>query len=112
MIIITAPETSAGALSRIIERVEAAGLRTHVPRGEHRTIVGCIGDEDLRSDHGLTQLEGVERVLPVLKPFKLASREFSVQSTAILSGRRGPHRERRTRSGGDRRSVLAWKAAI
>ena len=86
MIIVTVPGISDSALARVIEHVETAGLRTHVSRGEHRTIVGCIGDEGLLSEHGLTQLEGVERVLPVLKPYKLASREFSVQSTAIRLG--------------------------
>jgi len=86
MIIVTVPGISDDALSRLVEHVEAAGLRSHVSRGEHRTIVGCIGDEGLLSEHGLTQLEGVECVLPVLKPYKLASREFSVQSTAIRLG--------------------------
>ncbi|BAH40887.1 MAG TPA: 3-deoxy-7-phosphoheptulonate synthase [Gemmatimonas aurantiaca] len=86
MIIVTTATISADALDRIIEHVETAGLRTHVSRGEHRTIVGCIGDEGRLSEHGLTQLEGVERVLPVLKPYKLASREFSVGDTAIRFG--------------------------
>jgi 3-deoxy-7-phosphoheptulonate synthase len=86
MIIVTAAGISPDALARIVEHVEAAGLRTHVSRGEHRTIVGCIGDEGALSERGLTQLEGVERVMPVLKPYKLASREFSVGSTAIRLG--------------------------
>ena len=86
MIIVTVPGITDSALARLVEHVEAAGLRTHVSRGEHRTIVGCIGDEGVLSEHGLTQLEGVERVLPVLKPYKLASREFSVHSTAIRLG--------------------------
>jgi 3-deoxy-7-phosphoheptulonate synthase len=86
MIIVTVPGISESALARLIEHVESAGLRTHLSRGEHRTIVGCIGDEGLLSEHGLTQLEGVEQVLPVLKPYRLASREFSVQSTAIRLG--------------------------
>jgi 3-deoxy-7-phosphoheptulonate synthase len=86
MIIVTVPGISESALARLIEHVESAGLRTHLSRGEHRTIVGCIGDEGLLSEHGLTQLEGVEQVLPVLKPYRLASREFSVQSTVIRLG--------------------------
>lgn len=86
MIIVTTAHISPDALDRIVEHVEAAGLRTHVSRGEHRTIVGCIGDEGRLSEHGLTQLDGVERVLPVLKPYKLASREFSVGDTAIRFG--------------------------
>ncbi len=86
MIIVTAPGISDEALDRIIEHVETAGLRAHVSRGEHRTIVGCIGDESRLTEHGLTRIEGVERVLPVLKPYRLASREFSVGDTAIRFG--------------------------
>lgn len=86
MIIVTTPHIAPEALDRIIQHVEAAGLRTHVSRGEHRTIVGCIGDDAALGEHGLTQLEGVERVLPVLKPYKLASREFSVADTAVRLG--------------------------
>jgi 3-deoxy-7-phosphoheptulonate synthase len=86
MIIVTTPGITPDALSRILQHVESAGLRTHVSRGEHRTIVGCIGDEGALSEHGLTQLEGVDRVMPVLKPYKLASREFSVGNTAIRLG--------------------------
>lgn len=86
MIIVTTPHIAPEALDRIIQHVEAAGLRTHVSRGEHRTIVGCIGDDAALGEHGLTHLEGVERVLPVLKPYKLASREFSVADTAVRLG--------------------------
>jgi 3-deoxy-7-phosphoheptulonate synthase len=86
MIIVTTAHITPDALDRLIEHVEAAGLRAHVSRGEHRTIIGCIGDDGRLSEHGLTQLEGVERVMPVLKPYKLASREFSVGATAIRLG--------------------------
>ncbi|MBA3919522.1 MAG: 3-deoxy-7-phosphoheptulonate synthase [Gemmatimonas sp.] len=86
MIIVTAPGITPDALDRIVEHVEQAGLRAHVSRGAQRTIVGCIGEEGRLGEHGLTQLEGVERVIPVLKPYKLASREFSVANTAIHLG--------------------------
>lgn len=90
MIIVTTPGISDAQLDRIIEHIEAAGLRAHVSRGEHRTIVGCIGDEARLAEHGLTMLEGVERVMPVLKPYKLASREYAVDNTRIALG--DPHR--------------------
>ena len=45
MIIITRPDISDDELDHIRERVESAGLHTHLSRGEHRTIIGCIGDE-------------------------------------------------------------------
>lgn len=86
MIIVTTAGITPDQLDRLIEHVEAAGLRTHVSRGDQRTIIGCIGEEGLLSEHGLTQLEGVERVMPVLKPYKLASREFSLGDTAIRLG--------------------------
>jgi len=86
MIIVTKAHISADALDRIIEHVESTGMRAHVSRGEHRTIVGCIGEDAKLSELALTQLEGVERVIPVLKPYKLASRDFSAGSTAIRFG--------------------------
>jgi 3-deoxy-7-phosphoheptulonate synthase len=86
MIIVTTPGITPDALDRIVEHVEQAGLRAHVSRGAQRTIVGCIGEEGRLGEHGLTQLAGVERVIPVLKPYKLASREFSVANTAIHMG--------------------------
>ena len=45
MVIVTKPGITEAELDHIRERVEALGLRTHVSRGEERTIVGCIGDE-------------------------------------------------------------------
>lgn len=86
MIIVTTPGITAAALDRIIEHVESAGLRTHISRGEQRTIIGCIGDDAKLTEHGLTQLEGVDRVIPVLKPYRLASREYSATNSQIRFG--------------------------
>lgn len=86
MIIVTANGISPDALDRIIEHVEAAGLRTHLSRGERRTIIGCIGDAERLSASGVRSLEGVAEVVPVRKPYKLASREFSSGPTRIAFG--------------------------
>jgi 3-deoxy-7-phosphoheptulonate synthase len=86
MIIVTTPGITPTALDRIIELVESAGLRTHVIRGAQRTVVGCIGDEGRLAELGLRNVDGVADVLPVLKPYKLASREFSAESTTIGLG--------------------------
>jgi 3-deoxy-7-phosphoheptulonate synthase len=86
MIIVTTASIATHALDRLIRHVEDAGLRVHVSRGEHRTIVGCIGDERLLDPARISSLEGVERVMPVLKPYKLASREFHVGSTVVSLG--------------------------
>ena len=86
MIIITKANISDAELDQIRERIEAVGMRTHISRGEHRTIVGCIGDEALLAEVPLKHLPGVESVLPVLKPYKLASREFVVNPTVVRVG--------------------------
>src|SRR3954463_4966474 len=88
MIIITRPDISDDELDHIRERVESAGLHTHLSRGEHRTIIGCIGEEPRPQELPLRTLPGVESVVPVLKPYKRASREFSVDRTVVRIGER------------------------
>ena len=77
MIIVTRKGVTQDELDHIRERIEALGLRTHVSRGEHRTIIGCVGDEDRLRSVALMSIPGVEAVHAVLKPYKLASLDFS-----------------------------------
>jgi len=86
MIIVTRPNVTDAELDHIRERVETLGMRTHVSRGEQRTIIGCIGDEALVQEAALLALPGVESVTPVMKPYKLASREFSLEPTIVRAG--------------------------
>ena len=86
MIIITRYDITDEELDHIRERVEAAGLHTHLSRGERRTIIGCIGDEAKLQEVPLRSLPGVEQVLPVLKPYKLASKEFAANNTIVRVG--------------------------
>ncbi|HEX6940191.1 MAG TPA: 3-deoxy-7-phosphoheptulonate synthase [Longimicrobiales bacterium] len=86
MIIVTRPDITEAQLDEIRAAVEARGLRAHVSRGERRTIVGCIGDESLIDEAALRALPGVESVTPILKPYKLASREFAATPTVVRVG--------------------------
>ncbi len=86
MIIVTRPNVTEVELDHIRERVEAAGLRTHLSRGERRTIVGCIGDESLLEGVALRSLPGVESVTPVLRPYKRASIDFAAARTIVSVG--------------------------
>jgi len=86
MIIVTRKDISADELDHIRERIESLGLRTHVSEGEHRTIVGCVGDEERLQNVPLLSIPGVEAVHAVLKPYKLASREFAADPTTIRLG--------------------------
>lgn len=86
MIIVTKIGISDSAIDQIVEHVERAGLRVNVSRGEARTIIGCIGDDDKLIAANLTRLDGVEEVLKVGKPYKLASRAFASSPTTVALG--------------------------
>ncbi len=82
MIIVARKGISAEQLDHIRERVEALGLRTHISIGETRTIVGCIGDEARLSGVSLLSIPGVDSVHPVMRPYKLAARDFAADRTS------------------------------
>jgi 3-deoxy-7-phosphoheptulonate synthase len=86
MIIVTKPGITQAELDHIRERIEQLGMKTHISRGEQRTVIGCIGDESLLQEVSLLSLAGVESVTPVLKPFKLAAREFVAAPTVVKVG--------------------------
>jgi len=86
MIVVTKPGVTDAEVDTIRERIEALGFKTHISRGEHRTVIGCIGDDDLLREAPLLQLPGVESVTPVMKPYKLAAREFVGEGSRIRVG--------------------------
>ena len=86
MIIITRPNITDAELDHIREHVEGLGLRTSVTRGEKQNIIGCIGDDDLLREAAILRLAGVESVMPVMKPYKLAAREFVGESSRVRVG--------------------------
>jgi 3-deoxy-7-phosphoheptulonate synthase len=77
-------------IARVIERIERAGAMAHASRGEFVTVIGAIGDDrELVASMQLEGEPGVERVVPILKPYKLVSRDFrGPDATLEISGRR------------------------
>ncbi len=74
---------SASEIASVIRHIESIGMRAHLSEGEERTIIGMVGDERPVDPAPFELLSGVERVLPILRPFKLASRDFKKQNTVI-----------------------------
>lgn len=70
-------------IAHVIARVEAMGFAAHLSRGTHRTIVGIIGDEDQTREAPLRAIAGVADVIPVLPPYKLASRDAHPQDSVV-----------------------------
>ncbi len=86
MIIVLRPESTEAQIQHILERIAELGFKPHISRGEMRTIIGVIGDEGKLQAEPLQAIPGVEQVLPVLKPFKLASREMRREDTVVTVG--------------------------
>lgn len=89
MIIVMKPGVTREQLDHAIKKVKELGFRPHPIVGEFRTVIACIGDErDKIHLQTLEILEGVESVVPILKPYKLASKEWHPSRTTITIQRK------------------------
>ncbi|MFA6456216.1 MAG: 3-deoxy-7-phosphoheptulonate synthase [Bacteroidota bacterium] len=81
MIVVLKPGTKKEEYDHVIERVLEYGFKPHPIIGEERTVIACVGDERGKSQlQQLESLDYVENVVPILKPFKLASKETKPRS--------------------------------
>jgi 3-deoxy-7-phosphoheptulonate synthase len=83
MIVMKSDATEAEVAS-IISRVEAVGARTHISPGEEVTVIGAIGDREHVARLELEGAPGVDRVVPILKPYKLASGQMRHGAPSVL----------------------------
>ncbi|MBI1821457.1 MAG: 3-deoxy-7-phosphoheptulonate synthase [Nitrospirae bacterium] len=83
MIIVLKPNATQSEIDHISERLSALGLTAHVSKGKERTIIGAIGDDRVLESLPLSIFPGVEKVMPILSPYKLVSREFKKENTVI-----------------------------
>jgi len=86
MIIVLKPNCSEEQLAHVLEKIEEFGLEHDVSTGTHRTLIGVIGEEDVVRNAPLRAIPGVENVVPVLKPYKLASREVQPEDSSFDVG--------------------------
>src|SRR2546428_6192880 len=83
MVIVMRAHASADEVEGVKRRVGELGFRAHLSSGSERTIIGVIGDERPVDPEVFEVLAGVERVVRILKPFKLASRDFHPEDRVI-----------------------------
>ena len=90
MIVVMQKGASEEEIQGVLARIKESGFRPNLSRGEERTIIGVIGDDRRVADEGLFEaLPGVEECVRVLKPFKIASRDFHPENTVVTIGK-GP----------------------
>jgi 3-deoxy-7-phosphoheptulonate synthase len=94
-----------GDLERVVKRIEELGYRAHIIYGVERTVIGAIGDERGKTRlQSLESMPGVESVVPILKPFKLAGRELKQESSLVRVGT--------AQFGGGRFGVIAGPCSV
>ena len=86
MIIVMNPNAPAASIDRVVAEIERMGARPHLSRGSFRTVIGAVGEEARLDENHLLTLDGVEKVLPIMAPYKLASREFHEEDTVVEIG--------------------------
>jgi len=83
MIIIMKHDATQAQIDYVVAKVEGLGYEAHLSAGQERTIVGVIGDDRPIDPGNFRPIQGVENVLSILKPFKLASREMHPMDTVV-----------------------------
>jgi 3-deoxy-7-phosphoheptulonate synthase len=104
MIIVMRPATTDEEVQRVVETIHELGNREHVSRGNETTIIGMIGDERVVDEARFMALPGVAKVMRVLTPYRLASRQFHPDDSVVKIGKR--------ELGGKHFAVMAGPCAV
>src|SRR5258707_670358 len=83
MVVVMKPEASQRQIDHVIERIEQLGLRSHVIVGTERTVIAALGEKRDGAKQALETGEGVEKVVPILAPYKMASTEVKKDRTVV-----------------------------
>ena len=104
MMIIMNVEASQEQIDLVVSRIEANGFKAHLSQGEERTVIGVVGNNPISTREQFVFLPGVDRIVPISRPYKIASREFIPQNTVFpLDG---------FQIGGDEVVIIAGPCAV
>jgi 3-deoxy-7-phosphoheptulonate synthase len=104
MMIIMNVEATQEQIDLVVSRIEANGFKAHLSQGEERTVIGVVGNNPISTREQFIFLPGVDRIVPISRPYKIASREFIPQNTVFpLDG---------IQVGGDEVVIIAGPCAV
>ncbi len=86
MVVVMEKGCSEERVQTVEKRLEEMGFSVHLSKGVNRTIMGVIGSAGPEERERIESFPGVERVVPIMKPFKMASREFKEENTVVTVG--------------------------
>ncbi len=84
MIVVMEPQATSEQIEHVVRQVEGLGLRAHVIRGTERTVIAAIGAKREQAKESLESGPGVAAVMPILAPYKVASREVKPEPTQVV----------------------------
>src|SRR6478736_1365659 len=103
------PNAPKAAIDRVVGEIERMGSQAHLSQGKFRTVIGAVGEEGQLDQEHLRSLDGVEKVVPIMKPYKLASREFHEDDSVIeIGGGSTP----KVKIGGNHAACIAGPCAV
>jgi 3-deoxy-7-phosphoheptulonate synthase len=83
MMIVMAANAKPTHIEAVVEQVESYGAQAHLSQGAERTVIGVVGDSRAIPRDRFLHMDGVSHIVPISRPFKLASREFSPQDSRV-----------------------------
>ncbi len=86
MVIVLNDQATEADIQLIIEKLHTVGAEAHVSRGQFKTVIGVIGDREKVMEIPFEAYPGVEKVVPIMKPYKLVSRDFKQELSVIKVG--------------------------
>ncbi|TYQ13339.1 UNVERIFIED_CONTAM: 3-deoxy-D-arabinoheptulosonate-7-phosphate synthase [Acetivibrio alkalicellulosi] len=104
MIIVMSANASREQIDNVEKKLSSLGFRTHPIFGDVKTVIGAIGDRRLLDTHSISTMPGVENLVPIMKPYKLAGRELKQVPTIVKVGN--------AEIGGEKIAVMAGPCAI
>src|SRR3954470_7722615 len=103
------PHAAKASIDRVVGEIEKMGAAAHLSQGKFRTVIGAVGEENNIDVNHLASLDGVEKVVPIMKPYKLASREFHEEDSIVeIGGERTPA----VKVGGSHAMCIAGPCAV
>ena len=105
MIVVLKPNATEEQIKHIVEKTKKLGLKANISRGVERTVIGLIGPEDVLRVTPLEIYPGVDKVIPVLAPYRLVSREFKKENSIVKINKQ-------TCFGGKRIFVMAGPCSV
>ncbi|HYE21579.1 MAG TPA: 3-deoxy-7-phosphoheptulonate synthase [Tepidisphaeraceae bacterium] len=109
MIIVMNSGAGEAAIQKVVSEIERMGAKAHLSRGQFKTVIGAVGEEGVIDSAHLASLDGVDSVVPIMKPYKLASREFHEEDSVVeIGGGRTPV----VRIGGSHAVCIAGPCAV